>query len=111
MACASDPRRRGNPSRHVTHIFRNPIMKSRAIMLIAGACAVVGGTPVAGAAQDGASPRLRNVRLSTGVRLHYAEQGDSASTSEPIILLHGLSDSWFSFSLVLPLLSAQHRVY
>jgi len=86
-------------------------MKSRALMLIAGACAVVSGTPVAGVAQDSASPRFRNVRLSTGVRLHYAEQGDTTSTSEPIILLHGLSDSWFSFSLVLPLLSAQHRVY
>ena len=55
------------------------------------------------------SPRFDDVRVSTGIRLRYAEQG--TGPGEPIILLHGLSDSWFSFSRVLPLLSTQHRVY
>ena len=56
-----------------------------------------------------APPRFDEVRLSTGIRLRYAEQGQGSA--EPIILLHGLSDSWFSFSRVLPLLSVDRRVY
>ena len=55
------------------------------------------------------SVRFADARLSTGVRLHYAEQGDRAGN--PVILLHGITDSWFSFSLVLPLLSARHRAW
>jgi pimeloyl-ACP methyl ester carboxylesterase len=50
-----------------------------------------------------------DVRLKTGVRLRYAEQGDPAG--QPIILLHGYTDSSFSFSRVLPLLSAKYKVY
>jgi non-heme chloroperoxidase len=41
--------------------------------------------------------------LSTGVRLHYAQRGNRGG--EAIIFLHGYSDSWFSFSRVLALLS------
>jgi len=55
------------------------------------------------------SLRFADVRLKTGVRLHYAEQGDPAG--QPVILLHGYTDSWFSFSRVLPLLGAKYRVY
>jgi non-heme chloroperoxidase len=47
--------------------------------------------------------------LETGLRLHYAEQGDL--TGEAIAFLHGYSDSWFSFSRVLPLLSAKHHAF
>src|ERR687896_1781740 len=47
--------------------------------------------------------------LSTGPRLHYAEQGDP--TGEAIVFLHGYSDSWFSFSRVLPLLSAEYHAF
>jgi non-heme chloroperoxidase len=47
--------------------------------------------------------------LSTGVRLHHAEQGDQAG--EAIIFLHGYSDSWFSFSRVLPLLSPSYHAF
>src|SRR5918993_3528749 len=47
--------------------------------------------------------------LSTGVRLHYAQRGDP--TGEAIIFLHGYSDSWFSFSRVLPLLSPEYRAF
>ena len=56
-----------------------------------------------------ASVRFADARLSTGVRLHYAEQGDSAGN--PLIFLHGITDSWFSFSRVLPLLSSRHRAW
>ena len=55
------------------------------------------------------APRFGNIQLSTGVRLHYAEQGPATAT--PMILLHGYSDSWFSYSLVLSALSRDTRVY
>jgi non-heme chloroperoxidase len=47
--------------------------------------------------------------LQTGLRLHYAEQGDL--TGEAIVFLHGYSDSWFSFSRVLALLSPEHHAF
>lgn len=55
------------------------------------------------------TPRFSTVSLATGVRLHYAEQGDPAG--EPIVMLHGYSDSWFSFSRVLELVNRKFRVY
>ena len=55
------------------------------------------------------APRFGEVRLSTGIRMHYAEQGESRG--EPIILLHGYSDSWFSYSRVLTPLARGSRVY
>jgi non-heme chloroperoxidase len=55
------------------------------------------------------NPRFGDVKLSTGIRLHYAEQGEVRG--EPIILLHGYSDSWFSFSRVLTPLAREARVY
>ena len=61
------------------------------------------------AAPSSDAPRFADVRLSTGITLHYAEQGPA--TGEPIILLHGYSDSWFSFSRVLTPLARDRRVY
>jgi pimeloyl-ACP methyl ester carboxylesterase/tetratricopeptide (TPR) repeat protein len=55
------------------------------------------------------TPRLADVRLPTGVRLRYAEAGDPAAP--PVILLHGYTDSWHSWSRVVPPLAARHRVY
>jgi non-heme chloroperoxidase len=54
--------------------------------------------------------RFRDVRLSTGVRLHVAESGP-AGADETLLFLHGYSDSWFSFSRILPLLpSTVHAI-
>ena len=53
--------------------------------------------------------RFGFANLSTGIRMHYAVQGDSAG--EPVIMLHGTGDSWFSFSRIMPLLSPRFRVY
>ncbi|HEV3048932.1 MAG TPA: alpha/beta hydrolase [Longimicrobium sp.] len=50
---------------------------------------------------------LREVTLPSGVRLQYAETGKA--DGEPIILLHGYTDSWFSYSRVLPLLAPKYR--
>src|SRR5919107_1751021 len=48
-------------------------------------------------------------QLATGVRLHYAERGDEVG--EAIVFLHGYSDSWYSFSRVLPLLSPEYHAF
>ncbi|MGH7586775.1 MAG: alpha/beta fold hydrolase [Gemmatimonadales bacterium] len=54
-------------------------------------------------------PSFAEVGLPTGVRMRYAVQG--SPTGQPVILLHGYSDSWFSWSRVLPLFPANLRVY
>ena len=52
---------------------------------------------------------LRDVTLRNGVRLGYAERGPRLG---PVMLmLHGYSDSWFSFSRVLPLCPKELRVF
>jgi non-heme chloroperoxidase len=47
--------------------------------------------------------------LSTGLRVHYAEQGDREG--EAIVFLHAYVDSWFSYSRVLPLLSPSYHAF
>jgi pimeloyl-ACP methyl ester carboxylesterase len=42
---------------------------------------------------------LKYVLLRTGIKLHYAEQGQPSG--EPVIFLHGYVDSWQSFAPVL----------
>jgi pimeloyl-ACP methyl ester carboxylesterase len=53
-------------------------------------------------------PRFSDVTLATGIRLRYAEQGDPRSPA--VILLHGYTDSWFSWSRVLPLIPPRYHV-
>lgn len=45
-----------------------------------------------------------NIQLKTGFTMHYAEAGNP--NGQAIIFLHGITDSWVSFSGVLPLLPA-----
>lgn len=51
----------------------------------------------------------KNVELQTGVALQYVEQGEPSAV--PVLLLHGLSDSWHSFELVLPHLPESIRAF
>jgi non-heme chloroperoxidase len=48
-------------------------------------------------------------QLSTGLQVHYAEQGDP--TGEAILFLHAYVDSWYSYSRVLPLLSTEYHAF
>ncbi len=48
------------------------------------------------------SVQLKTTRLESGLRLEYAEYGDAGA--DTLVLLHGITDSWFSFSRLLPLL-------
>ena len=51
----------------------------------------------------------QTVELGTGVTLQYVEQGDARGV--PVVLLHGLSDSWHSYEPVLAELPASMRVF
>ncbi len=52
---------------------------------------------------------LKSIKLPSGVRLEYAEQGSGTGT--PVIFLHGYTDSWQSFNQVLPLLPESIHAY
>lgn len=56
-----------------------------------------------------AGPREGFVWLSTGVRMHYVEQG--RRDGPVLVLLHGYTDSYRSFDLDYPLLSRRYHVY
>jgi non-heme chloroperoxidase len=53
--------------------------------------------------------RLAHIRLPRKLTLQYAEQG--SPSTPPLILLHGFTDSWFSYSRVLAPLAARHHVF
>src|SRR4051794_35416110 len=57
----------------------------------------------------GATMRIthHHVRLN-GTELHYVAAGDSGS---PVLLVHGFPETWWTFHKLIPLLSAQHRVF
>lgn len=48
------------------------------------------------------------VRLKTGISMTYVEAGDP--NGPPVLLMHGYSDSSFSYSRVLPLLDKKYRI-
>lgn len=64
--------------------------------------------PTAPAATE-AAPEGADVRLGTGVRIRYLERGNRAGRT--VILIHGLCDSRFSYSRVIPGLAQAHRVF
>ncbi len=63
----------------------------------------------AAARYDAQTDGSTTVALSTGVRLRYVEQGDPSSV--PVVLLHGLTDTWRSFEPVLPYLPRSIRAF
>ncbi len=52
--------------------------------------------------------RFARYRLPSGLGLHVAEWG--SQDGQAVLMLHGYSDSWFSYSRMLPLLTADLRV-
>ena len=76
---------------------------------IASLAGVTTGAAPASAAKAASDVQFSSAILKTGVRLRYAYKGDPAGI--PVIMLHGYTDSWFSFSQVLPLLDHKYRVY
>ena len=53
------------------------------------------------------TPAVESIALSSGVTLHYVEQGDRSGV--PVLFLHGFTDCWRSFELVLPHVPASIR--
>lgn len=54
-------------------------------------------------------PAVQTIKLKTGVSLQFVEQGDPQGT--PVVLLHGITDSWHSYELVLPYLPASVHAF
>ncbi len=54
-------------------------------------------------------PAVQTIKLKTGVSLQFVEQGDPQGT--PVVLLHGITDSWRSYELVLPYLPASVHAF
>ncbi len=74
------------------------------------ACALLAIAPLTAVhAHEPPTPSFGVAQLATGIRMHYAEQGDARGPA--VILLHGYSDSWFSFSRILPKASSRVRMY
>lgn len=55
------------------------------------------------------APVIKTVQLANEVDLQYVEHGDS--TGVAVILLHGVTDSWHSYELVLPHLPKSIRAF
>ena len=85
-------------------------MLARSAVLIT-ALSVAGAAPVPATGQEHVHPsaapvahasghvRVERVRLESGVELEVAFAGPADGT--PVLFLHGITDSWYSFSLVL----------
>lgn len=54
-------------------------------------------------------PVIKSVELPNRVKLSYVEQGDPAGV--PVILLHGITDSWRSYERVAPYLPASIHAF
>ncbi len=54
------------------------------------------------------TPQPRRVRLRSGLKLEYIEQGSRGGPT--LLLLHGITDTWRSFEPVLPWLPREWRV-
>ena len=55
------------------------------------------------------TPIVRSIELPTAGTLQYVEQGDRSGM--PVVLLHGVTDSWHSFEPVLPYLPPTMRAF
>jgi pimeloyl-ACP methyl ester carboxylesterase len=54
-------------------------------------------------------PIIQSIELRSSVTLQYVEQGDRQGV--PVIFLHGITDSWRSFELLLPYLPSSIRAF
>jgi non-heme chloroperoxidase len=55
------------------------------------------------------TPMIKSVELPDRIALSYVEQGDRSGI--PVLLLHGVTDSWYSYQPVLPHLPASMHVF
>jgi len=55
------------------------------------------------------TPVINSIELPSKVKLEYAEQGNPDGI--PVILLHGFTDSWHSYEMIMPYLPPTLHVY
>jgi len=93
--------------------FRTLRIRALALTLTLGTALAWGSAAPAHAAQPPANPHnevtLHAVTLPAGITLQYAEKGHGRG--QVVIFLHGYTDSWFSWSRVLPLLPSRFHAY
>lgn len=85
------------------------VWSSADVQVAANAPAPVLKVTPASAAHVHGGTNLKKVKLANGIQLSYNEAGDPSAP--PVILLHGWSDSWFSFSPVLSELAKVTHAY
>lgn len=81
------------------------------VVILTAVCSAnaLGNTSSTRAVNDVNKLRFSNIKLKTGVRIHYAEKG---KPNGPVVLmLHGFSDSWFSFSRVVSSMDRKYHIY
>ena len=89
-------------------MIRRPMFRLKvAVALLMGLLLALAAPAAASPVQDTWTAQKREVRLTNGLRLAYVELGDPKG--EPLLLLHGYTDSSRSWSLVAPHLS-QYRL-
>lgn len=76
------------------------------VFVLAGVGTAAGAAP---ALDPHGDITLDTVTLPGGLTLQYAEKGDGQG--QVVIFLHGYTDSWFSWSRVLPLLPPRYHAY
>jgi len=85
-------------------------MIRRTFVVVVGAAALAGSIAIdarnkkldgreANTSEASSELRFRRVMLSSGVELQVAESGPA--NGRPVLFLHGYTDSWFSYSLIL----------
>ncbi|MGH7658446.1 MAG: alpha/beta fold hydrolase [Gemmatimonadales bacterium] len=95
-------------------------MKIHDFILLAGALAIAACAPDQGRTRTASAETTRpvvgepgleqgSIELPTGIRMSYRARGNPGG--QPVILLHGYSDSGYSWSRVLPLLPDEFRVF
>src|SRR5262245_19741586 len=84
-------------------------MKKLMVALFLSSVALNGGANAQGNSVNETKLTESSVLLSNGIHLKYSEQGDPKGV--PVILLHGLSDSWHSFAMTMPYFPSSIHAY
>ncbi len=72
-------------------------------------CMLLIAATMAAAGEKDPAPVVKSIQLPNRLKLEYVEHGDRAGI--PVILLHGYTDSWHSYELVLPHLPKSMRAF
>lgn len=68
------------------------------------------GSDKSGAGEQGIGlPEPKKIKLNTGITMNYVESG--AANGPVVLLIHGFTDSWYSYARILPLLDPKYTVY